>query len=155
MYSKVVISLYKHDIKGVSVEKINWQSSKRNISELTPAKYNPREMTVAQEKELNKSLSKFSLADPIVINQDNKIIGGHQRIKLLKTQGIKEVDVRVPERLLSPEEEKELNLRLNRNVGEWNYDLLAEFSEDMLADVGFDSEDLDKIFAKIHAEKEK
>ncbi|MNT04986.1 hypothetical protein D3C72_1395880 [compost metagenome] len=43
--------------------------------------------------------------------------------------------------------EKELNLRLNKNLGDWNYDLLAEFDESLLEDIGFDSTELDDIFA--------
>ena len=96
---------------------ITWTSEKRKVSDLTPAKYNPRQMTEEQAKQLTTSLERFNLADPIVINNDNKIIGGHQRIAIYKLHGKHEVDVdvRVPSRKLTPEEEKELNLRLNKN----------------------------------------
>lgn len=127
---------------------LTWTSQKRKISELTPAGYNPRKLSERQEKDLSASLSRFKLADPIVINTNNRIIGGHQRIKVLQKNGWSEVDVRVPNRELTETEEKELNLRLNKNLGEWDFDLLADFGKDMLVDVGFNSGELDKIFAR-------
>ena len=125
---------------------IIWNTEKRKISELKPAEYNPREMTDKQAKDLTVSLERFDLADPIVINTDNTIIGGHQRIKILTDVGRNEVDVRVPSRKLSLKEEQELNLRLNRNLGQWDYDALANFDQEMLLDVGFESAELDKVF---------
>ena len=125
---------------------ITWHTEKRRISELRPARYNPRQLTEKQSKDLSTSLERFNLADPIVINKNNTIIGGHQRINILKQSGDMEVDVRIPSRKLTEGEEKELNLRLNKNLGEWDYDALANLDEDMLKDVGFESEELDKIF---------
>ena len=128
------------------MSKIEWKSEKRLLKDLIPAPYNPRQLTEKQAKDLNQSLTKFNLADPVVINSNNTIIGGHQRINILKTQGVEEVDVRVPDKILTAEEERELNLRLNKNLGEWDFDMLANFDEDMLKDVGFDSKELDNIF---------
>lgn len=127
--------------------KIIWHVEQRNIADLNPAPYNPRRMTERQAEDLGKSLARFGLVEPIVINLNHTIIGGHQRIKVLQTQGIDEVDVMVPDRLLLLEEEKELNLRLNKNVGEFDLEALSHFSEDLLKDVGFDSMDLDRIFS--------
>jgi ParB-like chromosome segregation protein Spo0J len=92
---------------------IKWKSEKRKVNDLNPAAYNPRKLTEDQERQLTRSIDKFSLADPIVINADNTVIGGHQRLKILKKQGVSEVDVRVPETQLPTDMEKELNLRLN------------------------------------------
>jgi DNA modification methylase len=135
---------------------LKWRNEKRKISELNPAEYNPRQLTDKQAQDLTNSLERFQLADPIVINKNNTIIGGHQRINILKAKhgnnGL-EVDVRVPDRQLTDEEERELNVRLNKNLGEWDYDALANFDEEMLKDVGFDSKELDKIF-QIEAEPE-
>jgi DNA modification methylase len=127
-------------------EKISWSTQSRNISELIPAEYNPRQITEKQAQELKASLDKFSLADPLVINADNKIIGGHQRYHILKASGENIVDVRVPNRQLDIQEERELNLRLNKNSGEFDFDLLSNFDETLLKEIGFDSVDLDKIF---------
>jgi len=66
------------------MEKIIWRSEKRKLSELIPNDYNPRTATEKDWKDLEKSLDRFSLADPIVINQNNRIIGGHFRVKILK-----------------------------------------------------------------------
>ena len=56
------------------------------------------------------------------------------------------IDVRVPDRALTPDEIKEYNLRSNKNLGEWDFDLLANFGEEMLMDVGFESQELDLVF---------
>lgn len=125
---------------------LTWTSKTLPIEKLIPADYNPRKLSRESESQLDTSIKKFSLADPIVINADNKIIGGHQRLKILNKAGFKTVDVRVPSRLLSDTEEKELNLRLNKNLGEWDFDALAKFDEDMLKDVGFNPDELDHIF---------
>ena len=132
--------------KRNGMQKISWINEKRKIEELNPATYNPRKMSPEQEAQLKMSIDRFDLADPIVVNLNNTIIGGHQRIKILKEQGWKEVDVRVPDRLLTEAEEKELNLRLNKNLGEWDFNLLSNFGEDMLQDVGFDTKEIDSIF---------
>lgn len=126
--------------------KIVWASEKRKISDLKPAAYNPRRMTKEQAEDLDRSLAKFSLADPIVINKNNTIIGGHQRINILKSKNIEEVDVRIPDRLLNEKEEKELNLRLNKNLGEWDIELLGKIDEETLKIVGFSNDELDDIF---------
>lgn len=128
---------------------IYWTTERREISKLIPADYNPRQMTEKQVKTLRKSLEKFSVADPIIVNQNGRIIGGHQRCKILADIGIKEVDVRIPDRQLTDEEEQELNLRLNQNKGEFDFDALANnFELDFLKEVGFDSKDIDKIIGK-------
>ena len=126
-------------------EKIIWTNEKRKISDLKFAQYNPRQMTKKQAEDLKASIDKFELADPIVINANNTIIGGHMRIRILTEKKVEEVDVRVPNRELSLEEERELNLRLNRNLGEFSYDMLADFDVEKLKIIGFDDDELDKI----------
>jgi len=121
---------------------IIWQNQKRQISELVPADYNPRRLTDSQRDQLKKSLEKFNLADPLILNTDNTLIGGHQRLKVLLELGYTEIDVRVPDRPLTKDEEKELNLRLNKNQGEWDNELLLDFSNDLLLSVGFTEDEL-------------
>jgi DNA modification methylase len=130
----------------LSMTDISWITEKRNINDLIPAPYNPRHWTDDETKHLTQSLERFNLADPIIINQNNTVIGGHFRLKILKEKGINEIDVRIPSRQLTEQEEKELNIRLNKNLGEWDFDLLSSFDEDILKDIGFDSKELDKIF---------
>lgn len=122
--------------------KIKWASETRSIDDLIPADYNPRQANDKQTKDLERSLDRFDLASPIVINKDGKVIGGHFRLRILKDKGIDMVDVRVPDRQLSEEEERELNLRLNKNTGEWDWGNLANFDEMDLLNVGFEAEEL-------------
>lgn len=127
---------------------VNWRNEKRKIRELIPYVANPRQITKKQAEDLKESLRKFGFADPIIINQDNTIIGGHQRKKvleeLLNADPDFEIDVRVPDRELSIDEMRELNVRLNKNVAGWDFDTLANnFELDDLLDWGFEKSDLD------------
>ena len=127
---------------------ITWYNEKRRIKDLVPYIANPRQITDKQAKDLKASLERFGVADPIIINADNTIIGGHQRKKILETlMGVDpdfEIDVRVPDRELIIDEMRELNVRLNKNVAEWNVDILANnFELDDLLDWGFEKSDLD------------
>ena len=109
---------------------------KVKIAELNPAEYNPRRMTNKQYDDLKSSLEKFGLVDPIIINSDNTVVGGHQRLRIMRELGAELVPtVRVN---LSKEDEKELNIRLNKNTGEFDLDVLANnFEVDELKDWGF------------------
>lgn len=128
--------------------KLTWHNEKRKIKDLVPYVANPRQITDKQAKDLKASLDKFGVAEPIVINTDNTIIGGHQRKKILETMiGVDpdyEVDVWVPDRELSIDESRELNVRLNKNVAEFDFDVLANnFELDDLLDWGFEKSELD------------
>mgnify|MGYP001210697346 CR=1 FL=1 len=128
--------------------KIIWHNERRAIRELIPYEVNPRQITDKQAKDLKASLARFGIADPIIINTDNMIIGGHQRMKILETllgyEPDFQIDVRVPDRELSIDEVRELNVRLNKNVAEWDFDTLANnFELDDLLDWGFDKKELD------------
>lgn len=97
---------------------------KKKISDLKPAPYNPRKSNEKQEANLKKSLEKFGVVEPIVFNKrTGYIVGGHFRIRELKKLGYKEVDCVIVD--LNEDDEKELNIRLNANTGEWDYDKLA------------------------------
>ena len=96
---------------------------KIKISDLKPNPKNPRKSTPEQEDNLKKSLEKFGVVEPIVFNKrSGQIVGGHFRIRELKKMGVKEVDCVVVD--LSPEDENELNIRLNSNTGDWDLDIL-------------------------------
>jgi DNA modification methylase len=97
---------------------------KKKLSELTPAPYNPRQSTAKQEKHLKASLEKFGVVEPIIFNKKTGyIVGGHFRVRELKKLGYKEIECVIVD--LSEEDEKELNIRLNANTGEWDWDMLA------------------------------
>lgn len=119
------------------------------IGKLKQANYNPRRWTDEQKEQLQKSLESFDFVEPLVVNsadnRKNVVIGGHFRLATAKKLGYKEVPVvfvNIPDK----NKEKELNLRLNKNTGEWHLDLLAEFDEAFLSKIGFTSENLDEIF---------
>jgi DNA modification methylase len=121
---------------------------KIQINKLKPATYNPRQITTKQYKHLKESVEKFGLVDPIITNKDFTIIGGHQRYKICKELKHKEIDCVVLD--LSKEEERELNIRLNKNTGDFDMDILAnEFDIDELVDWGFKHIDLDINIDKI------
>lgn len=119
------------------------------IERLNPAPYNPRKWTAPAVAQLKESINKYGIVDPLVVNGSEKrkfvLIGGHFRFRVAKELGIKAVPVVFID-LPDIEKEKELNLRLNKAVGEWDWDLLKEFGETVLTDVGFSSEELDDIF---------
>ena len=124
------------------------QIESKLIKDLKPATYNPRQISTKQYKDLKASIEKFSLVDPIIINKDLTVIGGHQRLKVCKELKHVEIDCVVLD--LSKEEERELNIRLNKNSGEFDMDILAnEFDIDELVDWGFKHIDLDINIDKI------
>ncbi len=130
------------------MNKLSWHTEKRKIKDLVPYEKNPRKLSDSKAEILKKSLSKFNLVEIPAIDTDNKILAGHQRIKimLILGRGDEEIDVRVPNRELTREEFTEYNLRSNIEAGEWDLELLSDFDESLLADVGFTSEELDDIF---------
>lgn len=129
----------------------------QNVKELNPAPYNPRKWSEDAITQLTESIKSFGLVDPILVNSSpnrkNVVIGGHFRLKVAKDLGIKEVPV-VYVDIPDIEREKELNIRLNKNLGDWDYQLLAEFDESLLSTIGFDSEEIDAIFDLVVDEPE-
>ena len=122
-----------------------------DINILKPAEYNPRDMTKKEQKDLDNSLDEFGLVEPLVVNKHpdrlNVIVGGHQRFYRLKAKGYTNAFIVYVD--LPIEKEKELNLRLNKNNGHFVWDMMQDFDKDMLKKVGFNSEELDKVFKKI------
>ena len=115
------------------------------ISELRFAEYNPRKISKKQFKDLKKSLEEFGLVKPIVINSSedrkNVIIGGHQRARAWEDLGNDYILTYAVD--LPIEKEMKLNLRLNKNGGKFDDDLLLNyFDEEVLFEVGFTVNDL-------------
>jgi len=122
---------------------IDWHLESCKISSLKPHKSNPRRMTKEQKAALQSSMEKFGLIDKPVCTQDGQIIGGHQRIRILKEKGVSEVTCWIPDRQLTEQEVDELLIRHNKNTGEFDFDILAnEFDIKDLFDWGFTAEDL-------------
>ena len=123
------------------------------VKDLNPASYNPRQISSKQYKDLKESIKKFGLVDPIIVNKDNTVIGGHQRLKICKDLKYIEIDCVMLD--LSKEEERELNIRLNKNTGDFDMDILAnEFDIEELTDWGFKHIDLDVNIDKIEEDKD-
>ena len=126
-----------------------WRTEKRRVNDLLPYEKNPRKITDKQMEDLKESLKKFNLAELPAINLDGKIAAGHQRIKALQLLGRGEelIEVRTPNRKLTPSEFKQYLLISNRSGGSWDWEILAsDFEIDALLTAGFDSADLTNIF---------
>ena len=120
------------------------------VSTLKASEYNPRRWNESQTEALKESIRRFGMVDALLANsapgRENVLIGGHFRLKVAKSLNIKEVPV-VYVCITDLEKEKELNIRLNLNHGEFDFNLLKNFDETFLKDAGFSSEELDEIFA--------
>lgn len=135
---------------------------KRKISELNPSKYNPRiELKETDEtyKKLEKSMEEFGYVEPVIVNKrNNVIIGGHQRIKILKNKGLKEIECVIVD--LDKKKEKKLNLALNKITGNWDDEKLKELFEDLelnaeeLIATGFSNEEVEKLFEQFDETKD-
>ena len=104
------------------------------IEKLKPAKYNPRKDLKpgdpAYEK-IKRSLHDFGYVDPVIWNEvTGNIVGGHQRYKVLVNEGATEIDC-VVVHIENPQDEKALNIALNKAVGEWEPVALADLLSDL------------------------
>ena len=125
-------------MKDKKQSNINWTIETRKIKDLKPHPKNPRQLSEHDAEHLERSLSKFGLIDKPIITAEGMIIGGHQRVAVLKKMGHKEVECFVPDTELAEPDIDELNIRLNRNSGSWDFDVLAnEWDENDLLDFGF------------------
>lgn len=130
------------------------QIEKKNVKELLPADYNPRKDLKPGDPEyekLKRSIEQFGYVEPVIWNeQTGRVVGGHQRLKVLIDMGITEVDVVVVS--LSDEKEKALNIALNKISGAWDNEKLALVIADLqgtdfdVSLTGFDPEELDDLF---------
>jgi DNA modification methylase len=138
--------------------KITWSPVKRKVSSLILNGYNPRKISESEKRDLKKSITEFGTVVPIILNigsRDNVVIGGEQRVKIYKDLSLDEIKCMIPSRELTLDEEKELNLRLNKNTGSWDEDLLKEFNLDLLLDVGFGDEELRGMFDDVDLAEDK
>jgi len=120
------------------------------LADLKNCPYNPRKWSKSAIEQLTQSIQRFGMLDPLIVNsapeRKNIVLGGNFRLKILKDLKYKKVPV-VLVNIPDIEREKELNIRLNKNQGEFDLNLLSEFDTSLLQDIGFSSEDLDEIFA--------
>ena len=139
----------------------NLKTEKRKLTELRAAEYNPRKTLTPEDSEYQKikrSIEEFGYVDPIIINEDGTIIGGHQRTTVLKDLGYEEVDVVVVD--LDKQKEKALNIALNKITGEWDELKLKDLLLDLdLGDyditfTGFEQKDLTELVDSLAVEPE-
>lgn len=125
-----------------------WHTEKRVVKDLIPYDKNPRKLSPKQQNDLVKSFKKFNMVELIAINLDGQIVAGNQRVKILTLLGRinEEIDVRVPNRMLTEEEYKEYLLRSNANTADWDYEMLKSFNINLLLEVGFDDINLSAIW---------
>lgn len=130
------------------------QIEKIAIERLIPSDYNPRKNLKPGDPEydkLKRSIEEFGYVEPIIWNKKTKrVVGGHQRLKVLQEMGMKEVDCVLVE--LDEEKEKALNVALNKISGDWDKDKLVLIIEDLqgvdfdVSLTGFDTAELDELF---------
>lgn len=139
---------------------LEWITVQRKVNDLVPYEHNPRILTEEKKAKLQVSLEKFNLVEIPVINQDNTLIAGHQRLKIMVLLGRGEeiIDVRYPNRMLSEQELKEYNVTSNISVGMWDVDILETvFSDIDLGALGLNMEELkmpDALLKELHPEEE-
>ena len=127
---------------------------KKNVAELLPADYNPRKDLRPGDPEyekLKRSIEQFGYVEPVIWNATTgRVVGGHQRLKVLQDMGMTEVDCVVVE--FDEEREKALNVALNKISGEWDNDKLALLIADLqgadfdVSLTGFEPAELDDLF---------
>jgi site-specific DNA-methyltransferase (adenine-specific) len=129
------------------------------LDELNPAKYNPRKELKPGDKEfekLKKSIENFGYVELIVVNKKNKntVISGHQRLSVLKHLGKTEVECVIVD--LDDNEEKALNIAMNKVTGMWDEHKLADLIVDLQnADfnvdlTGFEAPEVEQLMSKVH-----
>ena len=130
------------------------------VGVLKPAAYNPRKKLKPGDKEYEKiknSITEFGFADPLVVNADMTIIGGHQRLTVAMDLGYTEVPCAVVD--IDKVREKALNIALNKITGAWDDSLLADLLKDIensdfdLGKTGFDPPEIETLFNKVHSKE--
>lgn len=134
---------------------------KIKIEKLKPAEYNPRKDLKPEDEEyqkIKKSITEFGYVAPIIVNSNMTVIGGHQRLKILKELGYIDVECVIVD--LDPNKEKALNIALNKISGDWDNDkleeLLSELKQtDIDMDVtGFSFDEVENILKETLGSKE-
>jgi len=122
---------------------ITWTLKTLPIKELKDHPKNPRQISKEQYRKLEGLIDKFGLIDKPLVNTDHTIIGGHQRVKILKKKKVKEVECWVPDYQLTDAEVEELLIGHNLNQGTFDYEILAnQFDAIDLLNYGFTEEQL-------------
>lgn len=125
---------------------INWTIDKRRVSDLKNWDMNPRTITKVNFLQLKSKIMEQGFHAVLVVDADNTVLAGNQRLEVLREIGAEEVNVLVPERKLTDMERAKVALSDNRHEGEDDWDLLANFDQGILRDIGFSSDDINRHF---------
>lgn len=134
---------------------------KIKIDKLIPATYNPRKDLKPGDAEyikIKNSIENFGYVSPLIINKDMTVIGGHQRLKVLKELGFTELECIIVD--LDKTKEKALNIALNKIQGDWDEEKLEALLQELKLDdfdtnlTGFDFDEIDEILKDVTGSKE-
>ena len=127
---------------------------KKKAVDLLPAEYNPRKDLKPGDPEyekLKRSIEEFGYVEPVIWNKTTgRVVGGHQRLKVLIDLGITELDCVIIE--MDEAKEKALNIALNKISGDWDKNKLALLISDLQGEAfdvsltGFDPDEIDDLF---------
>lgn len=130
------------------------QIKKKKLTDLIPADYNPRKDLQpgdAEYEKLKRSVETFGYVEPIIWNkQTGRIVGGHQRLKVMEDLGYQEIECVIID--FDETQEKALNVALNKISGSWDEDKLMTLITDLegsdfdVSLTGFDVAELDELF---------
>ena len=126
----------------------------KKVTDLLPAEYNPRKELKpgdAEYEKLKRSIEQFGYVEPVIWNKTtSRVVGGHQRLRVIMDMGITEVECVVVE--MPEDKEKALNIALNKISGEWDKDKLALLISDLqgtdfdVSLTGFEPAEIDDLF---------
>jgi len=130
------------------------------IDDIKPSAYNPRKDLQPDDPEyrkLQKSIEEFGLVEPLIWNErSGNLVGGHQRLKVLRARGDTEVEVSVVD--LEDTKERALNIALNKISGEWDFPLLKDLLQEIdtgafdIEITGFDAKEIESLMNELHQE---
>jgi hypothetical protein len=125
---------------------INWTPKKVKVADLKLWPENPRIISPEAFLKLKQRITERGFHDIVKVDTENVLLSGNQRKRALEDLEVKEVYAMIPNRKLTEKERETVALESNRDDGKWDFDMLANFDEEILKDVGFDQNELDNVF---------
>lgn len=131
------------------------------IEQLKESGYNPRKKLKKEDiqyQKIKKSIQEFGYVSPIIVNKNLTIIGGHQRINVLKDLGYEKINVVILD--LEKEKEKALNIALNKITGEWDIPLLKDLLQEVdtgdfnIEVTGFELSEIENLMTQYHIDSD-
>ncbi|MCP6683235.1 site-specific DNA-methyltransferase [Bacillus nakamurai] len=132
------------------------------IEKINPAPYNPRidlQPGDPDYEALKNSIEQFGYIDPLIWNEKTgHLVGGHQRFKILMENKPKAITVSVVS--LNENEEKALNIALNKINGDWDESMLEQILHELkdndvdLTLTGFSEKEYEDLLSNLNADTE-